>query len=197
MYYIYHIPGVKIGCTKNLKSRIRVQGFNEYEILEEHTDINVASDRERQLQTKYGYQVDNGTNVYSSKFAGMGKKGGGKNTKKQMDWRKKWGTEKANEMVKSGEWEELQKKAWVNAGKKAIADGRWEKYRIKGTLAASLVNRKQIEVYDKSNNLIKEYNSITEASIDLCIGHSTICNAIAGRSNHSKYNFKYKIWQKK
>jgi len=188
MYYIYHIPGVKIGCTKNLKSRIRVQGFNEYEILEEHTDINVASDRERQLQTKYGYQVDNGTNVYSSKFAGMGKKGGGKNTKKQMDWRKKWGTEKANEMVKSGEWEELQKKAWVNAGKKALNDGRWEIYRNMGTEAS----KKPILVFDKNNNFIKQFESITAASKELGMPISTIANAVKGRVPSRKYNFKYK-----
>lgn len=192
MYYIYHISGVKIGCTKNLKSRIRVQGFTEYEILEEHSDINIASDRERQLQRKYGYQIDSGTNVYSNTFSNMGKKGGGKNTEKQMDWRKKWGTDKANEMVKSGKWEELQNKGRKVSTKKRIESGRWDEYRIKGTLAASLVNRKEIEVYDKTNNLIKKYNSITQAAIDLCIGNSTICNVLAGRYNHSKYNFKYK-----
>jgi hypothetical protein len=192
MYYIYHIPGVKIGCTKNLKSRIRVQGFTEYEVLEEHYDINIASNRERQLQRKYGYQVDNGSNVYSDKFAGMGKKGGGKNTKKQMEWRKKWGTDKATETINSGKWAELQKKGREVSTKKRIESGRWDKIRIKGTEAASLVTRKKVEVYDKLNNFIKEYNSATEAAIDLCIGCSTISNTIAGRNNHSKYNFKYK-----
>jgi hypothetical protein len=192
MYYIYHIPGVKIGCTKNLKHRIKSQGFTEYEILEEHYDINLASDRERQLQTKYGYQVDSGSNVYSDKFAGMGKKGGAKNTKKQMEWRKKWGTNKATEMVQSGVWEEVQKKGREISTKKRIESGRWETYRSMGTKAASLVNRKQIAVYDKLNNLIKEYNSITQASIDLGVAHSTISNTLAGRNNHSKYNFKYK-----
>ena len=188
MYYIYHIIGVKIGCTKNLKSRIRVQGFTEYEVLEEHYDINVASDRERQLQRKYGYQVDNGNNVYSDKFVDMGKKGGGKNTKKQMEWRKKWGTDKAIEMVKSGKWSELQKKAWANAGKKAIADGRWEKARLAGTEAC----KKSILVFDKNNNFIKEFESSTEAAKELKMAVSTICNAAKGRTPSRKYNFKYK-----
>jgi hypothetical protein len=58
MYYIYHIPGVKIGCTKNIESRIKAQGYSDYEILEEHTDIYVASDREIALQKQYGLPVD-------------------------------------------------------------------------------------------------------------------------------------------
>jgi len=55
MYKIYHIPGVKIGCTKHLTRRMREQGFTEYEILETHTDIDVASKREIELQKQYGY----------------------------------------------------------------------------------------------------------------------------------------------
>ena len=57
-YYIYHIPGVKIGCTKDLKTRMRVQGFTDWEILEEHTDIYEASNRELELQEEYGLPVD-------------------------------------------------------------------------------------------------------------------------------------------
>jgi hypothetical protein len=55
MFYIYHIKGVKIGCTKTLKRRMRDQGFTDYEILEVHTDIDVASLREKELQKDYGY----------------------------------------------------------------------------------------------------------------------------------------------
>ena len=57
-YYIYHIPGIKIGCTSDLEKRMSDQGFTEWEILEEHTDIYEASDREIQLQKDYGYRVD-------------------------------------------------------------------------------------------------------------------------------------------
>ena len=38
-YYIYHIPGVKIGCTSQLKIRMRKQGFTEWEILESYRNI--------------------------------------------------------------------------------------------------------------------------------------------------------------
>jgi hypothetical protein len=58
MYYIYHIPGVKIGTSINPKRRVRSQGYTEYKILEVHTDIKVASERERELQIEYGYKVD-------------------------------------------------------------------------------------------------------------------------------------------
>ena len=58
MYYIYHIPGVKIGCSQNIKKRIQSQKFSHYEILEEHYDVYKASKREIELQKQYGYKVD-------------------------------------------------------------------------------------------------------------------------------------------
>ena len=57
-YYIYHIPGIKIGCTVNVPHRMREQGFTEWEHLETYTDIYEASDREIQLQKDYGLPVD-------------------------------------------------------------------------------------------------------------------------------------------
>jgi len=61
MYYIYHIPGKKIGVTRNLKNRVTlIQGYkeDEYEVLEQSDDINYISDREIELQKSYGYKVD-------------------------------------------------------------------------------------------------------------------------------------------
>jgi hypothetical protein len=58
-YYIYEIPGVKIGCTWNVKRRVeKNQGYTNYIILETHTDIYEASRREIELQKKHGYRVD-------------------------------------------------------------------------------------------------------------------------------------------
>lgn len=59
IYYIYHIPGVKIGVTQNLAKRIKEQGFTDYELLEEHTCIYEVSKREIELQKEYGLRVDN------------------------------------------------------------------------------------------------------------------------------------------
>ena len=61
MYYLYHIPGKKIGVTRNLKNRVTLmQGYkeNEYEVLEQSEDIEYISDREIELQKSYGYKID-------------------------------------------------------------------------------------------------------------------------------------------
>ena len=60
-YYIYHIPGKKIGCTADLYERVtNQQGYEtgEYEILYRTPDIKAASKMERILQKEYGYKVD-------------------------------------------------------------------------------------------------------------------------------------------
>ena len=61
MYYLYHIPGKKIGVTRNLNHRVTLmQGYKEteYEVLEQSEDIEYISDREIELQKSYGYKVD-------------------------------------------------------------------------------------------------------------------------------------------
>ena len=61
MYYLYHIPGKKIGVTCNLNSRVTLtQGYNpdEYEVLDQSDDIDYISEKEIELQKSYGYKVD-------------------------------------------------------------------------------------------------------------------------------------------
>jgi len=60
-YYLYHVPGVKIGVTTNIKERVeRQQGYieSEYDIIMSSDDINNISEWERKLQKKLGYRVD-------------------------------------------------------------------------------------------------------------------------------------------
>ena len=60
-YYVYHIPGVKVGCTTDLKRRVTdQQGYNpnEYEVLLETKDINEASVQEQVSQLEFGYKKD-------------------------------------------------------------------------------------------------------------------------------------------
>ncbi len=60
-YYLYHIPGKKVGVTRNLNHRVTlVQGYtdDEYEVLESSRDIEYISKREIELQQSYGYKVD-------------------------------------------------------------------------------------------------------------------------------------------
>jgi len=60
-YYLYHIPGKKIGVTRDLNKRVtQVQGYQpgEYEVLESSSDINYISEKEIELQKSYGYRKD-------------------------------------------------------------------------------------------------------------------------------------------
>ena len=61
MHYLYHIPGKKIGVTRNLTSRVtEQQGYasDEYEVLLTSDDIDYISNMEIELQKSYGYKVD-------------------------------------------------------------------------------------------------------------------------------------------
>ena len=72
MYYLYHIPGKKIGVTRDLNTRVTLmQGYKEgeYEVLEQSDDIDYISDREIELQKSYGYKVDR--KLYKNLFKKM------------------------------------------------------------------------------------------------------------------------------
>ena len=61
MYYLYHIPGVKIGVTTDLEERVeRQQGYepDEYQLLMSTPDIDFISEQEIKLQELHGYRVD-------------------------------------------------------------------------------------------------------------------------------------------
>ena len=60
-YFLYHIPGKKIGVTRNLIDRVTTQqGYtlDEIEVLDQSTDVDYISSRELELQKSYGYRVD-------------------------------------------------------------------------------------------------------------------------------------------
>ncbi len=61
IYYIYHIPGKKVGVTTNLKRRVEDQqgyGPGEYEVLAIRHDITEAAKYEAMYQRLHGYPVD-------------------------------------------------------------------------------------------------------------------------------------------
>ncbi len=61
IYYIYHIPGKKIGVTRDLKKRVtEQQGYepHEYEILGKYTNIVAAAEKELYYQRIHGYRID-------------------------------------------------------------------------------------------------------------------------------------------
>ena len=61
MYYLYHIPGRKIGVTNDVEGRVvNQQGYDwgEFEVLAMDEDISYISNLELELQKKFGYKVD-------------------------------------------------------------------------------------------------------------------------------------------
>ena len=60
-YYLYHVKGLKIGVTSNVKRRVEEeQGFapDEYEILASSADKEIISNMEFDQQRKFGYSTD-------------------------------------------------------------------------------------------------------------------------------------------
>ena len=60
-YYLYHIPGKKIGVTQNLEERVhKQQGYypGEYDVIDKSDDIDFISMGEQIMQKHYGYKVD-------------------------------------------------------------------------------------------------------------------------------------------
>ena len=60
-YYLYHIPGKKVGITRDLKKRVVEQqgyDYHEFEVLLESDDIDFISNMEIAYQLKNGYRVD-------------------------------------------------------------------------------------------------------------------------------------------
>ena len=59
MYYIYHIEGIKVGCTNNPVKRIKIQqGYSDYKILAKTKNIDEACRLEFEWQDKLGYKRD-------------------------------------------------------------------------------------------------------------------------------------------
>jgi NTP pyrophosphatase (non-canonical NTP hydrolase) len=59
MFYIYHIKGVKVGCTNNIKLRVElIQGYKNYDILATTHKLSVASKLEKYYQKKFKYKQD-------------------------------------------------------------------------------------------------------------------------------------------
>ena len=88
-YYIYHIPGVKYGCTQNYPERPASQS-EVYELTEMHTDIMIASKREKELNIAAGYPWSDTQYYY-----------------KMVEYGKKVGSIQGKKNVESGHWSKL------------------------------------------------------------------------------------------
>ena len=178
MYYIYHIPTYKrkngkigkIGCTEEVDAKVRVekQGYTDYEILETHTDIIIASNREMQLQKQYGYPVD--TLPYY---------------KSRSKWGSVAGKIQGKKNVESGHLAKISSFGGKIGGKTHVESGR----------LATLHQKNKIPVlqYRKDNQFIKEWESASDAGTELRINNSCITQCCKGRQKSAGgYKWKYK-----
>ena len=189
MYYIYHIEGVKIGCTSDIKARMKQQSFNKYEILEEHSDVYLASDREIELQKKYGYVVDNlpywksresrlkNSPTYETRLV-AGKTVGDK-----------WGSINGKKLVESGKWAEVQK-IGRSIGSKIVGKNNVISGHMKRIQELSIEKTsKKIIAINLLDNSTKTFNSISHASRELNISIGMISLVLRGKNKSRKYKF--------
>jgi hypothetical protein len=129
-YYIYHIKGVKIGCSDEPELRVNKQGYTEYEILEEHDCIYKASHRERELQKEYGYLVDRVPYYYSrNNWGSKAGKLGGKSAKDSGQIYEMIANRDKNYLIEQGT--RLGKMCGPENGKSAVESGNLATARIK------------------------------------------------------------------
>jgi hypothetical protein len=172
MYYIYHIPGVKIGCSTNPKRRVEKQGYCDFELLESHTDIEVAAKREKELQSKFGYVEKNIATDYVQQyeFGKIGReKAKGKGAKAQIE--NKIG------MFSYSKEERLRLNTKANIIRAKISA---EKRSV------------SIDMFDfKNGNYIKSFKSIKDCAIEINGSGGNIGAVLNGyRSQHKGYTFK-------
>ena len=205
IYYIYHIPGVKIGCTDDLPRRMKAQKAIKYEILETHTDEYIASDREQELQKQYGYPVDK---IPYYKIIKMPtKEGRSKGGKKQIENLKKYNSDKKHQSIAGRNggkkraatitFEELSYAGKIGGAKNKDRIGKWavESGHLSKIQKISAERRKKsILQFDLEGNFIKEWKSIIDASTELGL-HATSISVVC-RNGRQKtcggYTFKYK-----
>lgn len=186
-YSVYHIPGVKVGCSKTPKKRVRVQGYTQFEILEEYYDRAKASERELYWQVKLGYPKDT-TSYETLNSIGLlspASRAAGEKTRTE-----KFGSP-AGTMINP----ENRKKALVKSQATLIA-----KY---GSITANLRTpeaimkrtnaiKKPVLQLDLNNTLIKEWSSAMDAARGLSIRQGCIANCLGGRQE-TAYKFKWKF----
>jgi len=70
-YVVYHIPGIKVGCTADFDKRMSVQGFSNWQILwQEEGDYEygwVAGDKEIEFQLEIFGKRDNANHFQNAR----------------------------------------------------------------------------------------------------------------------------------
>jgi hypothetical protein len=194
MYYIYHIPKVKVGCSINPKRRVKAQGYTDFEILAEAVDKFTAGNLEAQFQKQYGYKVDC-VKYYQTNYKSMGHKGGAKthelgHTKKLQEIGHKIAASLPRTEAQMEQARKVQKIGAKIAWSKPRSEAQMEQARkvqkigcvLGGRVAGAIVKEKlrvPIAAYRKSDNsYVGEYISVTDCARELNLIPSDIFNCL-------------------
>ena len=163
---LYHIKGVKWGCTNRLIYRLKEQGYTLDDVFEtiEYDDIQTASEREEEFNIRDGYGWNKSQNYIRVYEAG-----------------RRRGPFKKSEYTKGGESTGNKMKA---EGKIQTLGSKWGKIngmkRAKGVIAM------------KEGIEIGRWESLTQCANALGTDRSSIKCVIDGKHKQAKgYTFKY------
>lgn len=150
MFTLYHIKGVKWGCTNALGERLRMQGYTQSDVSEtiEVWDIVTATQMEEELNRRDGYGWNKSQNYMRVVQAG-----------------RKRGPFKEHEYKKGG----------LVTGHKLVEDGKWDTIRKNGVKkAAELKRRPIIVLHAKTGERHSEWDGITQCAIALGLDRAAI-----------------------
>ena len=173
-YFIYEIPGVKIGCSNNPERRVKEQGYEEYRILYRTNNIKDASEMEKKLQVKYNYPVDFSSYLIVENM---------RIASHTPESRQKAG--KSLSKVKKGvKLSDYHKEAITTTmQKRGCSEDHKDKLRK--------VNSCPVEQYTLDGKFVREYSSIKEANLSVGITHINM--AVRGRvKSAGGYIWKYR-----
>ena len=209
LYYIYEILGVKIGCTIDFERRQRAQRKKgKMVLLETHTDLDKASERERELQLEKGYPTDSMNYIAMLKRQRLGavaaktpeaiKKNSEARKGKPMPWMQ---TKEAKKKRKKSRKENY--KPWFHSEetKKIMAEK--TRKRLKGVVPTHMLTpearaksvaktKKAVEQYTKDDKFIKEWLSAMDVYRELGIHNANVGACCAGKvKSAGGYIWKY------
>jgi hypothetical protein len=186
MFYIYHIPNVKIGMSKHPLKRVRQQGYTDFEILEEHDDIEVCSNREIELQKEYGYKVDK-LKYNETDYVKVG-----------LYTATKINHNQGKKNAENGHMRNIQKIGCSLggrvAGKRKVLDGTWNDISLLGNKANIEKHGKRITAINVVTNEETDFKSVGSASRELNIHKRSIFNCLQGKQHQTK-GYKFIPWK--
>ena len=165
MYYIYEIPGVKIGCTQDMARRQKEQrDKGEMVVLEYCTTIEEATRRERELQAEKGYPYDGNSYAKQLRLVEIAKD-----------------PTIVKDRISKLDYKAIHEKGAPKRRKY------YDSFRAKNERS-----KKKIDQYSLDGKYIRSYNSIVEAGKHLNFPHYNIGACLRGRQKTAcGYRWKY------